>query len=373
MIYLKASVRGSAEKAISGMFFTGTMYEEAMKELTHRFGNPELISRSLINKLLELPALDDDNTSSLRTLADNLHNIVRTLKSYDQGADLKAAANIQLFISRLPSETAERWSRRKLESQPKGVDLVELEKWLETEVQVKEMAFGCPKTTETIKQDGGKFRPNSGRSKWSKKQKDMQSNTFTTSGTKGECPICKQEHGITSCETWKKAVVDNRGKLAKKFDLCFRCLKRSHRIGRCLLKGTCPVEGCDRRHHAQLHAAIETPKLNPSAETFHPSQVDMEGTSTTGTPTTYATCGVIDECASVQRPGRVALQMVPVILEGKSGIRIEANAFFDGGSGSAYLKEEIADILGLEAGSRPLRVSVFGAKSIVTDSKIVTV
>ena len=70
MIYLKASVRGSAEKAIAGMFFTGTMYEEAIKELTHRFGNPELISKSLINKLLELPALKDDNTSSLRTSVD---------------------------------------------------------------------------------------------------------------------------------------------------------------------------------------------------------------------------------------------------------------------------------------------------------------
>ena len=98
----------------------------------------------------------------------------------------------------------------------------------------------------------------------------------------------------------------------------------------------------------------------------------MEGTSATGTPTAYATCGVIDECASVRRPGRVALQMVPVILQGKSGIRIKANAFLDGGSGSSYLKEEITDVLGLEAESRPLRVSVFGAKSIVTDSKTVT-
>ena len=149
--------------------------------------------------------------------------------------------------------------------------------------------------------------------------------------------------------------------------------KRSHRIGRCSLKGTCPVEGCDRRHHAQLYATIETPKLNPSSETFHPSQADVEGTPTTGTPTTYATCGVIDECASVRRPGRVALQMLPLILQGKNGIRIKANAFLDGGSGSSYLKEEIADVLGLEAESRPLRVSVFGAKSIVTDSKTVTV
>ena len=201
MSYLKASVRGSADKAIAGMFFTGTMYEEAIKGLTHRFGNPELILKALINKLLELPALTDDNTSSLRTFVDNIHNIKRTLKSYDHRADLKAVANMQLVISRLPPVIAERWSRRKLELQPKEVDLVDLDKWLETEVQIKEMASGCPKTIETSKQDGGKFRSNSGRSRWYNKHNDMQSNTFATSGTKEESPICKRENGIALCET----------------------------------------------------------------------------------------------------------------------------------------------------------------------------
>ena len=157
MSYLKASVRGSVDKAIAGMFFTGTMYEEAIKGLTHRFGNPELILKPLINKLLELPALTDDDTSSLRTFVDNIHNIIRTLKSYNHRADLKAVANMQLVISRLPPVIAERCSRRKLELQPKEVDLVDLDKWLETEVQVKEMVSGCPKTIETPKQDGGEL------------------------------------------------------------------------------------------------------------------------------------------------------------------------------------------------------------------------
>ena len=100
-------------------------------------------------------------------------------------------------------------------------------------------------------------------------------------------------------------------------------IPRSHRLGRCLLKKTCPFEGCDRRHQAELHAAIEPPKLNPSAETFQPYQADVEGTPTVGTPTTYAICRVIDESARVRRPGKVALQMVPVILEGKNGLRIK--------------------------------------------------
>ena len=116
---------------------------------------------------------------------------------------------------------------------------------------------------------------------------------------------------MTSCETWKKAAVNDRWELAKKFGLWFRCLKKSHRIGRCSLKGTCPLEGCEQRHHPQLHAAIRTPNLNLAAETFHPSQTVVEETPAKGTPTNYATCGVIEDPSSVQRPGKVTLQMVP--------------------------------------------------------------
>lgn len=73
------------------------------------------------------------------------------------------------------------------------------------------------------------------------------------------------------------------------------------------------------------------------------------------------------------RPGKGALQTVTVLLGGGNGVRIKAIDFLDRGSGLSHLKEEIADMLGLEAERRSLHVSVFGAKSIVSDSKTVTV
>ena len=110
----------------------------------------------------------------------------------------------------------------------------------------------------------------------------------------------------------------------------------------------------------------EPPQLNSSAEAFHPLQAAIGETFTTGTPTNHTTCGVTKEAEGMPRPGIVDLQMIPVILEGENGTRIRANAFLDGGSGSVYLKEEIADILGLDAERKPPRVAVFGATSIVT-------
>ena len=71
-------------EAIAGMFFDGTMHERAIVALTQRFENPAII-----------PAVQDVNTSTFRLFVDNLHNIVRTLKTYDHEADLRAAANMQ--------------------------------------------------------------------------------------------------------------------------------------------------------------------------------------------------------------------------------------------------------------------------------------
>ena len=80
-------------------------------------------------------------------------------------------------------------------------------------------------------------------------------------------------------------------------------------------------------------------------------------------------CGVPEEAASVPRdPEKVALKMVPVVLEGENGIMIRASAFL-GSSGSSYLKEQIFDLLSSDVESRPLRFAVFGEGSIVTDKK----
>ena len=142
---------------------------------------------------------------------------------------------MQQVIRKLPQAISERWSRKKLELQPKEVDLTYLDKWLETEVQVKEMAFGCS-NTENSKQDGAKFKPKSNKWKWLKKKKYPPKNTFAISGAKTECFICKGEHGIKRCETWRKEAINDRWELAKKSGLCFRCLKTNHQIVHCSLR-----------------------------------------------------------------------------------------------------------------------------------------
>ena len=59
---------------------------------------------------------------------------MRTLKTYGHEADLRAAANMQQIVTKLPPKISVRWSRQKLELQPKEVDLHDLDEGLGREV-----------------------------------------------------------------------------------------------------------------------------------------------------------------------------------------------------------------------------------------------
>ena len=64
-------------------------------------GNPALISKSLINEFLKLSAFHDKYSLSLRYFFSNLHNIVRTLKTYGHEADLRSEANMEQIVTTL--------------------------------------------------------------------------------------------------------------------------------------------------------------------------------------------------------------------------------------------------------------------------------
>lgn len=80
IIYLQSSVKGAAERAVSGMLFDGSMYNQAIKELSNRFDDPGLISKALIRRFLEMPKLQDETPANLRPFVDTLHGLTRTLK-----------------------------------------------------------------------------------------------------------------------------------------------------------------------------------------------------------------------------------------------------------------------------------------------------
>lgn len=73
------------------------------------------------------------------------------------------------------------------------------------------------------------------------------------SGTKFECPSCKERHTLARCKTFSSLSLSNRIQIVVDRNLCFNCLSVNHRKKDCKSKGSCRV--CYKQHHTMLHGA----------------------------------------------------------------------------------------------------------------------
>lgn len=67
------------------------------------------------------------------------------------------------------------------------------------------------------------------------------------------CPLCNLPHQIFACDEFKALRQHDRFILCKEKNLCFNCLKHSHKSKYCHWKGRCSLEGCRRKHSTLLH------------------------------------------------------------------------------------------------------------------------
>ena len=130
--------------------------------------------------------------------------------------------------------------------------------------------------------------------------------------------------------------IDERWEAVKRQKRCFGCLEKNHHTAECNKATRCQ---CNRFHHRMLCARAEG-----RAE----RQVSEE-------PTRVATSG------SAAKQFRVALRTLPVII-GHKGRELNATAFLDGGSDTSYIKQDLADALGITSETEPLQIATLGGE-----------
>ena len=67
------------------------------------------------------------------------------------------------------------------------------------------------------------------------------------------CVFCHELHSIRHCDYFKYLQVTDRWNVAKKLNLCYRCLEKSHHGLDCLHTKKCGVNRCRLTHHELLH------------------------------------------------------------------------------------------------------------------------
>ena len=72
------------------------------------------------------------------------------------------------------------------------------------------------------------------------------------------CQVCRQKHRIWQCKVFKQEDVSERWNIAKRFQLCYRCLAEGHHGKSCQRTRQCGKNGCHKVHHRLLHLHQDT-------------------------------------------------------------------------------------------------------------------
>ena len=346
MTYLQSSLTGQAEHAISGFLCDGSLYGEALRELQCQFGSPATVIQASLRRVMDLPAVRNNDIPRLTELSRALHSTVTVLKSLHYDADLAASTNVTAIVAKLPTSLAWKWGEHLQSIQHREPTMTDLDKWLGVQVAAARAVV----SVTAVQTDGGREE---GRRNWGHKviRSDRPAGVSATAGTlppdrakDGQCGFCGGAHGIGSCEKFARLSVDERAMAAMKRGMCFRCLEPEHRVRDCVSAQKCSVSSCGSwRHHRLLHGMKEFEQYVKQANGRPPTgDAQMVGV------------------ASVGRKDQMLLQIVPVHVHGPRGTR-KVNALLDMGSQISLIREDTAAHLGLDGPVQPLNISTIDA------------
>ncbi|XP_003382035.1 putative integrase core domain protein, partial [Trichinella spiralis] len=348
-IYLRSLLEGEGLKAIDGYAVTQDNYPIARQALVSRFGNPKRVIEHHIQAIADLRPNGD---RTFRELHDELVTHVRSLRALNRDTlGNQFASDIILTLCKrlLPKKILSLWEDKILESEddPNEVEtfFVFLHKHAEIEARVH--------------QDNHKYGRRDG-VEIKKKEHRHSNKVLSTSVAPGNlCSICQENHHAEGCPLFLKATRPERWTLAKKYRLCFRCLRQGHRS-----------TDCKRSHNSRnvtsvgLHRLLSEDRNVRAAEencTPHGDERSEKSPETTPTDVSEPT-NAVRVCANRTRDtrDRTYLQTAKAYLYTPNGNYTEVMCLFYTGSQRSFVTKGIADSLGLTGLSERVCISTLG-------------
>ncbi|KAA5611431.1 DUF1759 domain-containing protein, partial [Pseudomonas aeruginosa] len=196
---LRRTLRGRAREAVENLLLHYTEPAEIIRTLESRFGRPEAIAATELERLRALPRCTD-TPRDICVFANKVNNVVAALRALDR---------VHYMYTR-SSPTSHRRSCHPPETRVENTS-------------ARRKMLNMPQRTHT-----------------------------TQAKEERKCAACqKPGHIPQDCPEFKRAAVSERWDTAKRENLCFRCLRFRSR-GHVCKKKKCGVDSCERTHHELL-------------------------------------------------------------------------------------------------------------------------
>jgi len=365
LLRLRECLQGEPLKVDENLGHSAAAYEAAKTRLDRKYGGKR---RAMSLRLEELNAFEperEDNKKDLEKFSELLNGIIVNLKDANQEAELGNRSHLKYITlqQKFNKSLLSKYKQWVTDNHPTE-NVETLREFFDRESEFSTTA------SETI---SGVFKEPS------KKEKNVPSagSSFVTRApsfnkkSSQACKVCNGEHGVWTCESFKRMTVPKRWEVATEHKLCLCCLADGHRGEECFRRRVCGLNGCSSHHHRILHEDgldDRTSHNNPTIRS------DLATASAGGT----AEEGELSERAHMTTttmkltvPSEfMALPTVPVYLTSGSR-RVKVNALLDEDSSRTYLNSIVAAELGLEGRPHELTVKVLNDNREKLNSPVV--
>ena len=250
LLRLRQCLSGEALNIIESMGHSAAAYEAAKERLEWRYGGKRRQVTIYIEDLDKFPQIRPGNVHDLQQFADLLEIAIMNLKETGFHNEL---GNVFFLYSKLRTKLTEsmlaKYHRWVFETQtPESV--VAIKTWVFQESAFQTIA------SETVHGITGTFRNHlsSPASPTCNSQRTFFGEMIGYNSINNtSCQICRRDHKIWNCAKFVGKSVSKRWDIAKRFNLCFRCLCDGHRGKFCPTNPPCGENGCRKLHHVFLH------------------------------------------------------------------------------------------------------------------------
>jgi hypothetical protein len=325
MVYLKSSLLGEAASIISSFQATEQHYKEAWESVINRYDNKKEIVFSHLKKFDDFKPLRDESSTGLHSLADNINELVRSLKVLGELVDAWDTILIYYSVKKLDPETRKQWSL----DQAEETDLPELKEFV-TFIESRARALADSNSSSSSQ----KRFISSGQSSSEKKNLSSSHHVSTESSSRS-CLKCSKPHHLYQCNDFAAMGVQDRKSLVVDNKLCFNCMFSGHSSRNCPVNFKC--RHCGLKHHRLLH--------QDSTTESSPAPVSS----------LLATSKFSDKV--------VLLSTLLVKIRDATGKFQTCRAFLDTGSETNFVSEDCAKRLGVKGEKTNIPITGIGGTS----------
>ena len=202
---------------------------------------------------------------------------------------------------------------------------------------------------------------------------DTDTNKNLSDNLSLKCWLCKNNHRLMDCPSFKDRSISERRQFVKDNKLCFNCLCKTHFVKDCESSFICREKNCDKKH-TLLH---EPPNVNVNnnlindlcTENEHLQREVSHLENIENLSKTELSCNKINKNPQ-QNNTTTYLQVLPLIIS-YGDEEISVNALLDAGSDSTLISKSLACYLNLSGQEREIQFSNAISSTTKIKSKLV--